>query len=194
MVLTYLERFFWSKSNRLCGNHTSPGGVWQCLRSYLCRNKGNSKWCNSREDGSMWPVCFILTCGRVFIQEHKCTGEHSASRWHLTRQKRGMWKPGNETSHFIRFSYHSQMWSVPSQSVLLSITNTLRVLASSHPSEILGCPQQINWVLRIHESKHLLIAHYLGQTYCSVCLLSPSVYFSYIHVAWLCDSPLERIP
>lgn len=78
--------------------------------------------------------------------------------------------------------------------VLLSITNIRRVLASSHSSEISGCRRQINWALPTHESKQLLIAHYLSQTYCSVRLLSPSVSFSSVHVACLCYCPFERIP
>lgn len=78
--------------------------------------------------------------------------------------------------------------------VLLSITNIRWLLASSHSSEISGSRQQINWALPTHESKQLLIAHYLSQTYCSVRLLSPSVSFSSVHVACLCYYPLERIP
>lgn len=180
--------------------------LWQWLRSYLCRNKGNSKWCTSHKDCITWTVCLTLTCGRVFLQVHKCTGEHSASRWHLTRQKRGVktWE-WDKLLHYILIPEPNLQRTFQSVSVkhrgllemrriLLSIINIRRVLASSHSSEISGRRQQRNWALPTHESKQLLIGHYLSQTYCSVRLLSPSVSFSSVHVACLCYFPLERIP
>lgn len=114
-----------------------------------------------------------MTFGHVFIQVHQMhQGKlHPEDTWN-GKKVVCMRELGNEMSHFIKFSYQSHICSAPSNQsawnadvywVLLSITSMCQILFSSHFSEILGRPRQINWALWLHHSKQLHVHCSLSQ-------------------------------